>query len=113
MIDVGDRRLRGRAAMLVRAAGGDPRHLTGAGGQMTRGIVDLAVTFRGGRAGWFEVKKPALYAPSKSTGRLVQRREAGTPTPEQLAFLDEQYRQGACVGVLWSERDLDAVVEAS
>jgi hypothetical protein len=112
VVDVGDARLRGRAARLLSAAGGNPRLLAGRGGEMNRGIVDLAVTFPGGRAGWFEVKKPAWLQASPKTGRLVQRRPAGEPTPEQLAFLVRQGRAGAVVGVLWHPRDLDALVPA-
>ena len=66
VIDAGDRRLRGRAAALLRQSGGDPRSLTGRGGTMDRGVVDLAVTFANGVAGWFELKRPAHLVLSKA-----------------------------------------------
>lgn len=112
VIDVGDAHLRGRAAGLLAAAGGNPRLLKGRPGQMARGIVDLAVTFPGGRAGWFEVKRPAHMFPSLKTGRLVQKAAAGAPTDEQLAFLARQERAGAVVGVLWWAKDLDPILGA-
>lgn len=108
VIDAGDKRFRGR---LIRR-GVDPRALVGSGGD-ERGIVDLAVTFPGGLAGWFEVKRPARYVVSPRTGRLIQRSEAGAPTPEQLTFLAAQARLGAVAGVLWSELDLDALIPAA
>lgn len=108
VIDVGDKRFRGR---LIRR-GVDPRALMGSGGD-ERGIVDLAVTFPGGLAGWMEVKRPALYVVSKRTGRLIQRRPAGAPTPEQLAFLLAQARLGAVAGVLWAPEDLDSLIPAA
>jgi hypothetical protein len=115
VIDAGDRRLRGRAAHAIRAAGGDPLVLKGRGTTMDSGIADLHVTFPhlGGRAGWFELKKPALLAPSPKTGRLVIRHPAGAPTDEQLRFLRRQERAGALVGVIWWHHDLDAIVPAA
>lgn len=110
VIDVGGRKLRGQ---LVRRFGLTPMALKAVGDPAARGIVDLAVTFPGGLAGWFEVKKPARYVVSKRTGRLIQRSEAGSPTPEQLAFLLAQHRLGAVAGVLWSELDLDALIPAA
>ena len=112
VIDVGDAHLRGRAARLIAAAGGNPRQMFGQPGQMAPGIVDLAVTFPGGRAGWFEVKRPAHLISSPKTGRLIQKAAAGAPTPEQLAFLKRQERAGAVVGVLWWAKDLDAILGA-
>ena len=109
VIDVGERRMRGR---LVRRLGVSPRALLGLGGANERGIVDLAVTFPGGRAGWFECKRPAQLAISPKTRRLVQVHAAGEPTAEQLAFLLEQARFGAVAGVLWSHKDLETLVAA-
>lgn len=113
VIDSGDRRLRGRAAKLLQEAGGDPHDLVGRGGTMERGVVDLAVTFRNGRAGWFEVKRPEYLVPSEKTERLVQGHPAGEPTVEQLDFLERQHRKNAIVGVLWGTVDVDAVVPAA
>ncbi len=113
VIDSGDRRLRGRMARMLSTRGVNPNlAVKGIGGTMERGILDLAVTFPGGRAGWFECKKPARYVVSPKTGRLIQRSEAGTPTPEQLAFLLAQYGLGAIVGVLWSPSDIETAIAA-
>lgn len=101
-IDVGDKRLRGRLGRL----GLDRRIVSMAAGGNRKGVVDLAVTFPGGRAGWFEVKKPELCGVSKSSGLLVQKREPGTPTDEQLQFLLAQASACAVVGVLWGVEDL-------
>lgn len=111
VIDSGDRRMRGRVARLLSIRGVNPNlAVKGIGGTMERGISDLAVTFPGGRAGWFEIKRPEHCTASKSTGKLLQRKPAGQPTPEQLAFLAEQYRLGAVVGVLWSPDDLNLCI---
>jgi hypothetical protein len=110
VIDVGERRMRGR---LARRFGHSSAMLRGIGGANERGIVDLAVTFPGGLAGWLEVKKPALYRTSPKTGRLIQRRPAGAPTPEQLAFLLAQHRLGAVAGVVWAPEDLDSLIPAA
>jgi hypothetical protein len=114
-LDVGDARFRGRAKGIIRAVGGDPRLLNARGGKNRRGIVDLAVTFPhlGGRAAWFEVKRPEHLTPSRATGRLIQAAEPGAATPEQLDFLDRQQKHGAIVGVIWQDRDLDALVPAA
>ena len=112
VIDSGDARGRGRAARIIAAVGGDPRLLRGSAGQMEAGIADLAVTFPGGRAGWWELKRPAWLGPSRATGRWVQRRPAGQPTEAQLLFLERQRRAGAIVGVAWGFQDIQAAVEA-
>jgi hypothetical protein len=105
-IDVGDKRLRGRLGRL----GLDRRIVSMAGGGNRKGVVDLAVTFPGGRAGWFELKKPEFCVISKSTGLLVQQRKPGEPSDEQLQFLLAQASAGAVVGVLWAVQDLFACV---
>lgn len=111
VIDSGDRRLRGRAARLLTARGVNPNMLMkGMGGTMERGVVDLAVTFPGGLAGWFETKRPAYCVVSPRTGKLIIERPAGEPTDEQLAFLLEQHRLGAVAGLLWSPHDLEALI---
>lgn len=113
IIDSGDARGRGRAARVIAGLGGNPGLIRGSASQMEPGIADLAVTFQGGRAGWFELKKPAWLAPSKATCRLVQRRPAGQPTQEQLLFLERQRRAGAIVSVAWSELDIQVAVEVA
>jgi hypothetical protein len=105
-IDVGDKRLRGRLGRL----GLDRRIVSMAGGGNKKGVVDLAVTFPGGRAGWFEIKKPELCVLSKATGLLVQARRPGEPSDEQLDFLLAQASAGAVVGVLWAVDDLFACI---
>lgn len=105
-LDVGDKRLRGRLGRL----GLDRRIVSMAGGGNRKGIVDLAVTFPGGRAGWFEVKKPEFCVVSKSSGLLVQRRPAGEASDEQLTFLLAQAEAGAVVGTLWAVEDLFACI---
>jgi hypothetical protein len=105
-IDVGDKRLRGRLGRL----GLDRRVISAAGGGNKRGVVDLAVTFPGGRAGWFEVKKPEFCVVSKSTGQLIRERAPGELSDEQLEFLLAQSRVGAVVGGLWAVEDLFACI---
>jgi hypothetical protein len=110
VIDSGDRRMRGRMARIVAARGLNPNDVVrGWGGSQERGVVDLAVTFPGGRAGWFECKKPEHCALS-ATGRLTQRKPPGQPKPEQLAFLLAQASLGAVVGVVWSPDDLNLCI---
>lgn len=113
VIDSGDARGRGRAARVIAGLGGNPGLIRGSASQMEPGISDLAVTFQGGRAGWFEIKRPAWLEVSPSTGRLRQRREPGRPTEEQLLFLERQRRAGAIVGVGWSPIDLQVAIEAA
>jgi hypothetical protein len=115
VVDVGDAKLRGRAAAMLRSAGADPHAVVGAPGQMEQGVVDLAVSFPhlGGRAGWFEVKRPSRLVRSPRTGELVQERAAGAPTAAQVAFLERQRRAGAVVGVVWRAQDLDELVPAA
>jgi hypothetical protein len=105
-IDVGDKRLRGRLGRL----GLDRRTISMAGGGNKGGIVDLAVTFPGGRAGWIEMKRPEFCVVSKATGLLVQSRKPGEPSDEQLEFLLAQASVGAVVGVAWSVQDLFAII---
>jgi hypothetical protein len=106
VIDSGDRRMRGRMVRL----GLPTMALKGIGGSMERGISDLAVTFPGGRAGWFECKRPEHCIAAKGSGKLTQRKPAGAPSDEQLAFLLAQTSLGAVVGVLWSPDDLNLCI---
>lgn len=113
IIDSGDARGRGRAARVIAGLGGNPGMIRGSASQMEKGIADLAVTFQGDRAGWFELKRPAWAVGSPALGRPRQRRAAGQPTLEQLLFLERQRRAGAIVGVAWSELDIQVAVEAA
>lgn len=105
VVDSGAARLRGRAAR----AG---VFLGGASTGMARGIADVHGTGPGGRAVYVEVKAPAWLAPSPKTGRLIQRRAAGEPTPEQIRFLEEHLRAGAVAGVAWGPQDVDTILAA-
>lgn len=114
-VDAGARMLRGRAVGALRRAGA--RHpealLAGRTGAGVRGLADLIGILPGGRALFVEVKAPAWMVGSPATGRLVQKRAAGAPTDEQLAFLAHVHRQGGVAGVVWSARDLDAILPAA
>lgn len=112
VIDAGDRRLRGQAAAVIRRAGADPRSICRRQTGTSAGVVDLAVTFRDGRAGWFEVKRPAKIISSPKTGRQVQASTPGCPTDSQLRFLSRQSDAGALVGVVWWAGDLDSIIPA-
>lgn len=107
-VDVGAKRLRGRAAMALRFAGvrKPAALLYGSTGGSSAGIVDLVGIAQDGRGIFVEVKSPAWLVPSKKTGRLVQKRAADVATSQQLAFLAEVHRRGAYAGVAWSEIDL-------
>ena len=114
-IDSGDRRLRGRAAAMLAAAGADPRQLNGRGTTMDRGISDLHVTFPhlGGRTGWFELKVPEHLVVSPKTGKLIQEAEPGEPTLDQAEYLLRQHRAGAIVGFIWWSHELDELIEGT
>lgn len=76
----------------------------GVGALGVKGLPDIAGTHADGRAIWIEAKRPAWIV----DGRV--RRPAGKPTPEQLAFLHEVHRRGACAGVIWRATDVDEIV---
>lgn len=103
VVDSGAARLRGRAAR----AG---VFLGGAATGMNRGIPDVHATAPGGRAVYVEVKAPAWLVPSKATGRLIQKRAAGEPSPEQVQFIVEHLRAGAAAGFAWGPDDVDAIL---
>jgi hypothetical protein len=58
-----------------------------------------------GRAIYIEVKRPAGILPD---GKIIQ--QAGSPSPEQLSFLDKKYREGCIVGVAWSANDVVEII---
>ncbi len=103
VVDSGAARLRGRAARAGLFLGG-----TATG--MEPGISDVHATAPGGRAVYVEVKAPAWLVPSKATGRLVQRRAAGEPTEEQIAFIERHLRAGAAAGFAWAASDVDGIL---
>jgi len=59
-----------------------------------------------GRAFYIEVKAPARLDPT--TGNVA--RSAGTPSKEQLQFLDRMAARGALVGVAWGVEDALAIL---
>lgn len=113
-VDVGAKRLRGRAAMVLRAAGvrSPGKLLTGHTGAGMAGVVDIVGVAKNGRAIFVEVKSPQWLVPSKVTGRLVQKRPPDEATPEQLAFLHSVHVRGGYACVAWWERDLEQVFGA-
>lgn len=111
-VDSGARLLRGRVMGAARRAGLPPDAVlftpgrTGAG---VSGLADLIGCDMHGRMVAIEVKRPAHLVVSSKTGKLIQQRPAGAPTPQQLGFLQEVHRRGGIAGVVWSPQDLDQV----
>jgi hypothetical protein len=114
-VDAGAKKLRGRAVGALRRAGvaRPEAALAGATGAGIAGLADVVGTLKGGRSVYVEVKAPAWLGPSRRTGRMVQKRAAGEPTPEQLAFLLDAVRKGAVAGVAWSMRDVVELLDGA
>jgi hypothetical protein len=111
-VDAGARNLRGRAVGALRARGvRNPEALLAGRTGTAAGVVDIIGALPGGCALFIEMKRPAYYAPSAKTGRLVQVHAAGAPTEEQLRFLTAAHQQGAVAGVAWGPTDLDEILE--
>jgi hypothetical protein len=89
---------RPEALLRGRAPGGEP------------GLPDIHGIAPGGRPLYVEVKRPAHLVPSPKTGRLIVRRAAGEPTPQQLAFLAKARSLGALAGVAWGVPDLVGIL---
>lgn len=120
-VDVGAKKLRGRAVGALQAAGrGDLLHrLKGTTGAGVAGLVDVLGTIPGRLVGqlrgvplFVEVKAPRWLHKSPRTGALIQKEREGLPTAQQLAFLDTMHRAGAVVGVAWGLDDLDFILAA-
>lgn len=111
-VDVGARALQGRAAGALRRAGvRRPEGLLrgrAPGGEA--GLPDIHGIAPGGVPLYVEVKRPAHLVVSPKTGRLIQARPAGEPTPQQLAFLAKARSLGALAGVAWGPQDLNAIL---
>lgn len=113
-VDVGAKKLRGRAFRALKAAGVSRasqalKGQTGAGVEGLSDIIGVIPPEVHGLGGWgiplfLECKKPEWMEPG-SIG-FVQKQAAGKPTPDQLAFLDAMHQAHACVGVIWSVDDL-------
>ena len=104
VVDSGAARLRGRAARAGVFLGGQA---TG----MDRGIPDVHATGPSGRAVYVEVKAPAWLVISPKTGRFIQKRAAGTPSPQQVKFISDHRQAGALAGFAWGPQDVDRILE--
>lgn len=111
-VDVGAAALQGRAAGALRRAGvrRPEALLRGRAPGGEPGLPDVHGLTRDGRPIFVEVKRPAHLVVSPATGRLIQRHEAGAPTPEQLAFLAKARSKGALAGVAWGPTDLEEIL---
>lgn len=108
-VDVGAKRLRGRAFGALRRAGASTACLSGATGAGIAGLADIVGCLPGGRALFLECKAPEHLA-AVPRGGFRQVESAGKPSPQQLGFLDAMHGAGACVGVVWSVEDLVEVL---
>lgn len=112
IVDAGAALLRGRAVGALRRAGASTAALVGRTG-IAAGISDILGIAPDGRPLFVEVKAPAWLAPSSLTRRLTQRRAAGAPSEDQIAFLLEAERRGAVAGIAWAASDVDAILESA
>ena len=105
-VDSGAKKLRGRAIGALRRYGAVKPEalLKGSTGAGLAGLADVVFVWRNGRAGFLEVKRPALIVDGKV--QMV----AGHATEEQLTFLRNAHRAGAITGVVWSAPDVDLVL---
>lgn len=115
-VDVGAKKLRGRALAALRRLRADARTTawvndgqTGAG---VKDFPDIVGTIPGsGLALYLECKAPEWLEPSAATvGRFIVKRRAEEPRPGQLQFLQTMARAGAVVGVIWAPGDLDRIL---
>jgi hypothetical protein len=110
-VDVGAAKLRGRAVGALRRAGVcDPDRLLVGRAAGRKGVVDIIGCLDGGQALFIEVKKPAKYATSPATGKLIIEDKAGEPTDEQLEFLYQAHLRGAAAGIIWAPFDVHALL---
>ena len=104
-IDAGGRRQRGRMMGAAKKAGIDLANISNAKTwySIPAGFADLEATLAPvGRSLYIEVKAPAWIDEKK---KIIRR--AGEPSQEQLDFLLEKLRRGACVLVAWSPKDVE------
>ncbi|HWQ10994.1 MAG TPA: hypothetical protein VN436_17865 [Holophaga sp.] len=116
VVDVGGKKVRGRACAALRHAGVDkPAQLLRAkhpgASDAPQGFPDVPGLIPPERSAtghlipfFLEVKRPMWLKLSK-TGRLTVDQAAGEPTEEQLGFLLSVHHAGACCGVVWSVSD--------
>lgn len=104
-IDAGMKRARGRMIQAAKSRGVDVTSIVNfkAGG-IPAGWPDLHATLSPDGVGlYIEVKPPAWIDPDDYS-KII--REAGTPTAEQLSFLDSKHKRGAIALVAWSVDDV-------
>jgi hypothetical protein len=104
-IDAGGHRQRGRMMGAAKKAGIDLARISNAKTwySIPAGFADLEATLAPvGRSLYIEVKAPAWIDEKK---KIIRR--AGEPSQEQLDFLLEKLRRGACVLVAWSAKDVE------
>jgi hypothetical protein len=114
-VDAGAKAIRGRArGVLGRADRPDlaAAVLRGRTGAAQEGVSDIVGTLPGGRSLYLEVKQPEWLEWHPERGVATQVRSAGRPTPAQLRFLADMYRQNALVAVVWSTGDVDELLGA-
>jgi hypothetical protein len=107
-IDAGGRRQRGRMMGAAKKAGIDLAKISNAKTwySIPAGFADLEATLAPvGRSLYIEVKAPAWIDEKK---KIIRR--AGEPSQEQLDFLLEKLRRGACVLVAWSSKDVEEYI---
>jgi hypothetical protein len=107
-IDAGGRRQRGRMMGAAKKAGIDLASISNAKTwySIPAGFADLEATLAPvGRSLYIEVKAPAWIDEKK---KIIRR--AGEPSQEQLDFLLEKLRRGACVLVAWSAKDVEEYI---
>lgn len=115
-VDVGAKKLRGRAIAALRRAKASTEAMNwvnqGATGAGVINFPDLVGCIPGsGRALFIECKAPEWLEPSTARlGNFVVARRAEEPRPGQLAFLETMHQAGAVVGVIWGPRDLDRIL---
>lgn len=109
-VDSGDKNLRGRAYGAMKRAGREDLigHLHGRSASYM-GVSDIIGTMPNGRSLYIEAKAPEWLTYGKRKD-LVQKRPAGRPTEEQLAFLLDAHEHKAIVGVAWSPKDLEIIL---
>lgn len=112
-VDSGAKTIRGRAYGALKGGGLPTTSLIGRTGAAPKGVCDIiGVQRETGRAVLIEVKRPEWLGRSAKTGKLIQFQPPGTPTIEQLEFLQMGFAFGALVGVAWSIEDADLILNA-
>lgn len=103
-IDAGGRRARGVMMARAKASGTQIGSLANVkvGSAIPAGYADLEGTLApSGRSLFIEVKAPAWI---DAKGNII--RAAGAASREQLEFLFEKHKRGACVMIAWAAKDV-------